>query len=183
MIIPFEQYTVNLVDDPSFKPGSADNLFNYDNIYYDEKQFQPTSKHGIRVTRSEQSFASAIICETGGGTTIHENSFILKNDNLLICCCAKVYSFKLPELTLNWKKRFDTATCFAIHPFKKDFIIHGELEIKRIDIEGNVKWDFSARDIFVTQDGTEAMRLFEDRIELTDWEGDKYVLDEYGKVM
>jgi hypothetical protein len=182
MTTRFKEYTVDIIDDPTFNPGSADNLIGYETVYFDNTEYQPTSKHGIRVTKEGQSIGSAIICETGGATGIHDNSFLITADDLLICCCSTVYSFKLPLLTLNWKKELDPATCFAIYPFKDDFIIHGELEIKRINRAGNVKWDFSAKDIFVTQDGKEAVRLIGDRIEVTDWDGDKYILNVDGQV-
>lgn len=174
MTTKFRDYTVDIIDEPGFSPGSTDNLFKYDHVYYDEAEFQPTSKHGIKVTKSGQSISSAIICETAGATGIC--------NNLLVCCCDTVYSFRLPELTLNWKKELDLATCFGIFSFKDDFIIHGELAITRVASNGEIKWSFSAKDIFVKQDGTESLRLTNDRIEVIDWEGDKYVLDEQGQL-
>ncbi len=182
MTTRFKEFTVDIIDDPTFKPGSADNSFKYDTVYYDNTEFQPTSKHGIKITKDGQNITSAIICETGGATGIHDNSFVLTDNNFLICCCDTVYSFKLPGLTLNWKKELDPATCFSIYPFKDDFIVHGELEIKRIDMDGYIKWNFSAKDIFVTQDGSEAMKLFGDKIEVTDWDGDTYILNEEGQL-
>jgi hypothetical protein len=177
----FKEYTVEIVDEPTFVVGSADNLFKYDKVFFEDSEFQPTSKHGIKISRVGQIISSAIICETGGATEIHDNSFLIKDDKLLICCSDTVYSFKLPSLTLNWKKELDQATCFSVYPFKDDFIVHGELEIKRIDKNGQVKWSFSAKDIFVTQDGSESIKLTTDKIELTDWDGDKYTLNEHGQ--
>jgi hypothetical protein len=181
MIIKFKEYRVYIADEPGFRPGSADNPFKYERVYYDDGKYQPTSKHGIKVTRDGRSITSAIICETGGATGIHDNAFMVSGDNLVICCSDTVYSLKLPELTINWKKEFDSATCYSVYPFKDDFIIHGELEIKRVDMNGNVKWNFSAGDIFATQDGTEAMKIVGDRIEITDWNGNKYTLNGDGK--
>lgn len=178
----FKEYSVEVFDDPTFSSRSADNLVSYDRVYIDHTEYQSTSKHGIRVTKEGQSISSAIICGTGGATGINDNSFLITDDDLLICCCDTVYSFTLPQLTLNWKRELDPATCFGIYPFKDDFIIHGELEIRRIDRAGNVKWDFSAKDIFVTQDGKEALKFTGDKIEVTDWDGDTYVLSENGQV-
>lgn len=182
MTTRFKEYTVDIIDDTSFNFGSTDNSFNYDEVYFDDVQYQPTSKHGIKITKSGQTISSAIVCEVGGATGIHEKSFIVRGNDLLICCCDTVYSFGLPELSLNWKKEFDPATCFGIYSFKDDFIIHGELEIRRIDADGNTKWRFSAKDIFVTQDGTESIQLTDDGIEVIDWDGDKYLLDEHGQL-
>jgi hypothetical protein len=182
MTTKYKDYTVEIIDDSNFNLGSADNSFNYNKVYFDKGEYHPTSKHGIKITKDEKKVSSAIICEIGGATGINEKSFIISGDKLLICCCDTVYSFKLPDLTLNWKKKLDPATCFGIYQFKDDFIIHGELEIKRIDIDGNIKWDFSAKDIFVTPDGTDSIKLTNDKIEVTDWDGEKYLLNEKGQL-
>jgi hypothetical protein len=104
MTTKFKEYTVDITDDPSFSPGSTDNLVCYDRVYFDDTEYQPTSKHGIRVTKKGQSISSAVICGTGGATGIHDNSFLITADDLLVCYCDIVYSFKLPQLTLNWKR-------------------------------------------------------------------------------
>ena len=178
----FKEYTVDIIDESTFNVRSTDNLFIYDKVYFDDAEYQPTSKHGIRVSRNGQTIRSVLICETGGPTAVYENSFIISGYALLICCCHTVYSFELPTLVLNWRKELDLATCFAIYPYKEDFIIHGELSIKRISLDGNVKWDFAGKDIFVTQDGTDAVKTTGDKIEVTDWNGDKYILDDRGQL-
>jgi hypothetical protein len=43
--------------------------------------------------------------------------------------------------------------------------------------------DFSGKDIFVTQDGSNAINLAGEKIELTDWDGDKYILDDNGQLI
>ena len=182
MTTKFKEYTITIIDDHSFNPGSPAHLFSYETVYLDTR-YQVTSQHGIKIAKDGKIITSTIICETGGATVIHENSFLIATDDLLICCCNMVYSFKLPLLALNWKKEFDPATCFAIYPFKDDFIVHGELDVKRIDTNGIVKWDFSGKDIFVTQDGREAVKLMGNRIELTDWNGTAYILNENGQAI
>ena len=125
MTTSFKEYTIDIVDDANYTLGSADNSHTYDRVYFEKTEYRPTSKHGIRITRDGQSVASAIICENGGATGIHDNSFIITGDVLLICCSDAVYSFKLPTLELNWKKKLDAVTCFGIYPFKGDYIFHG----------------------------------------------------------
>jgi hypothetical protein len=185
MKVSFKNYTVDVVDDSNYTLNSADNIVSYDVEYFDGRtntdRVYPTSKHGIRITQDGDKLASAVICETGGLTTIHDNSFVFTNDSILICCSNKIYSLSIPRLQLNWKKRFDLATCFAIYPFKGDYIIHGELQITRIDKGGNEKWTFRARDIFVTPDGKDSIELLTDKIKLRDWEGYEYLLNEDGQ--
>ncbi len=185
MRVSFKNYTVDIIDDSNYTLNSADNDVSYDVEYFDgptnTDRVHPTSKHGIRITRDGDKLASAIICETGGQSTIHDNSFAFTNDSVLICCSDKIYSLSLPRLQLNWKKRFDPATCFAIYPFKDDYIIHGELQISRIDKDGNEKWTFGARDIFVTPNGEDALEIQTDKIKLRDWDGYEYLLNEDGQ--
>ena len=185
MKVKFKNYTIEIIDDSNYTLNSADNGSSYDVEYFDGMtnmdRVHPNSKYGIRITQDGTKVTSAIICEIGGLTTIHEKAFACTGDSVLICCSDKVYSLSIPQLKLNWKKRLDPATCFAIYHFKGDFIIHGELQITRIDKDGNEKWSFSARDIFVTPDGKESISLMDDKIKLRDWEGYEYLLNENGQ--
>src|SRR5688500_3202718 len=104
MTTQFNHYTVDIIDEPNFSLESTDNALAYDKVYCDEFEYEATSKHGIKVSKEGIHISSAIICEVGGATGIYDNSFVIKDDSLLICCCDTIYSFKLPELTLNWKK-------------------------------------------------------------------------------
>lgn len=184
MIVKYKDYSIEIVDDQTYTINSVDNVSRYDKIYFSDstsiEKFYPTSKHGIRVKLADVELASAIICEVGGGTTIHNKSFIVSEDALLICCCDKVYSLELPNLSINWFKRLDPGTCFGIYQFDNDFLIHGELQITRININGNEKWTFRARDIFVTSDGNKSFAIQADKILLIDWEGYRYTLDKNG---
>lgn len=180
MITKFQDYLIEIVDEPDFRLNSTDNVFVYSKIYFDKVGYQPVSKHGIKITKDGQTITSALVCETGGATGIHDNSYITKDHSLFLCCCDTIYSFDLPGLTLNWKKQLDPATCFSIHSFKDDFIVHGEMEVKRINQNGDVKWRFGGGDIFVTPDGAPSITLMGDKIKLIDWEGNHYLLDEFG---
>ena len=185
MRVTYKAYSIDIIDDKTYTLNSVDNLVAYQLVYFEgegyEDRFYPTSKHGIRVSLDNIEISSAIICEIGGATTIHENSFVINNDSIFICCCDKVYSLGLPNLDLKWIKRFDPATCFGIYEFGNDFIIHGELQISKINKKGELKWDFGARDIFVLQNGGKAMTIDNDMIYLKDWEGYEYILDSNGK--
>jgi hypothetical protein len=187
MEIRYKDFTIEIIDDSYYTLNSSDNIVSYDLEYFEGKtntdRVYPTSKHGIRISKDQVELRSAIICELGGFTTIHNNSFIVANDAILICCCEKIYSLSIPELQLNWKKRFDPSTCFAIYSFQTDYIIHGELQITRIDREGNEKWKFLGRDIWVTKEGKESIHLKNNTIELMDWVGYAYELDADGKVV
>lgn len=180
-------YEIILEDAQSFTLNSTDNIVSYDVEYFqsskNQDRYSPTSKHGIRVFLNDEEIRSAVVCEVGGATGIHTNSALIIQDDLFICCCDNIYCLSIPNLDLKWNKRVDPATCFSIYHFKDDLVIHGELQISRIDFEGNEKWTFAARDIFVAQDGTECFSIQNDKIHVKDWGGYEYILDENGKTI
>jgi len=61
-----------------------------------------------------------------------------------------------------------------------DFIIHGELEITRINKNGNIIWQNSGSDIFVTLDGDNDLKIIENNIYVESWDGRKYKFDYNG---
>jgi hypothetical protein len=187
MKIQYKDYTIEIINDTCYTLNSTDNTRHYDKEYFkgkmNEDRFYPTSKHGIRISQNGKEISSAIICEVGGATGIHDKSFAFTDDSILVCCCDKIYCLQLPRLSLNWRKRFDAATCFGIYDFDGDFLIHGELSVTRIDKDGNEKWNFIGRDILVTNDNTSAFEIYGDKIKLKDWEGYKYMLDKNGLVL
>lgn len=148
-----------------------------------ELEFEPSSKHGIRITEDGVEKCSALLLESGGATRISKNSFLIKNDLIYICCSCQIYSLNLADLTSNWRNQYDVATCFGIYEFDEDFIIHGEIQVSRINKNGEIKWSFSARDIFVNPDVKTEFKIVDNRIELIDWEGCKYVLNADGKIL
>ncbi|WP_114940277.1 hypothetical protein [Mucilaginibacter endophyticus] len=184
MTIIYNDYIIDIINDDKYILGSADNLFNYEKVYSTSSDnLWYTHKHGLRIKKSGSEKGSAIICSGGGATTIHQNSAVIRNDTIFICCGNTIYSLNLPELDLNWYKETDAGTCFGIHQFNDDLLIHGEIDILRISDDGVVKWSFSARDIFVTIDGTKSFEISGTEIHLRDFEGYNYILNEKGETI
>jgi hypothetical protein len=146
-------------------------------------EYKPSSIHVIQVSENGMEKCSALLAECGGATGISNNSFILKDERIFICCSNTVYSLNLIDLSINWRKEFDDVTCFGIHEFEDDFIIHGELSVSRIDHKGNIKWNYCPRDILVNLDGKEVFKIIDNYIELIDFQGYKYILSKDGEVL
>ena len=186
MKVEYKEYEIEILDIKNYSTKSTDNIFFYDFEYNKgkviEERTHTNSKHGIRIKNklSQSIISSAIICEYGGATTIHEKSFFIDNQKMWICACNKIYCLEIPTLEIKWYGKFDFATNFSINPYKNDFIIHGELEIIRISRRGEIKWKFGARDIFVTERAKENFKINGDIIEVEDWEGYTYKIDESG---
>lgn len=180
----YNELVVKLYNDSTYKFGSADNKHTYSKHYFGEDgQDYPTSKHAIKIYKDEIEINNCIIIASGGGTSIHENSALIDNNHLLICCCNTIFCLTLPDLNLNWQTQADPATCFEILQFKKDYLVHGELEITRLSEDGHIKWQFGGVDIFVTLKGDSAFKIENDHLFLTDWNYAEYKIDFDGNLI
>ena len=180
----YKDLIIEVLDEPTYKFGSTDNNFNYSKHYFgDEATEYPTSKHGIKIYQDDQIIDNSIIIGSGGSTGIHQNSSLLDNDQLLICCCDAIFCLTLPDLELKWKTQADHATCFQIFKLQDDYIVHGELQVAKLDKNGIIKWVFGGADIFVSIDNEEEFKIESDGILLTDFSKTKYKIDFDGKLI
>jgi hypothetical protein len=180
----YKDLTIEVLDEPTYKFSSADNKFNYSKTYFgDNAEQYPTSKHGIKIYCDDQIIESCIIIGSVGATGVHQNSSLVDNDQLLICCCNTVFSLTLPDIELKWKTQADQATCFQIFKQQDDFIVHGELQVTKLDKDGNKKWEFGGSDIFVSIENEEEFKIESDGILLTDFAKTKYKIDFDGKLL
>ena len=187
MKVEHQEFEIEILDDPQYSTASVDNLIKYRFEYSEgeenKERINPASKHGIQVKDKLTGIeiSSAIICEQGGATTIHEKSYFIDNEKIWICVCDKIYCLNLPELEIEWFRRIDYATNFSINQFRDDFIIHGELGIICINRNGDIKWRFGGRDIFVSENGEANFQIIDNQIKVKDWGGFEYKIDENGK--
>ena len=129
---------IEVFDDNTYSKNSAEDKNKYDLEYADKEcsKYIPYSKHGIRILKDKKIIKSAILLGVGGPTIISENSTILDEDRLIVCVANNIFSLTIPDLELDWKIKADTATCFEIFKIEEGYIVHGELEISKI----NKKW-------------------------------------------
>lgn len=180
----YRDLTIELIDEPTYKFDSADNKFIYSKHYFSDGSAEyPTSKHGIKIYKNDQIIDSCIVIGSGGATGIHKTSSLVDNERLLLCCCDTIFCLALPDLDLKWKKQSDQATCFQIFKQNDDYIIHGELQVTKLDSDGNKKWEFGGADIFVSIDNEEEFKIETDGILLTDFAKTKYKIDFDGKLI
>lgn len=168
------KYRIDIYDAQNFKKGSADNVDQYNYVYFDKSGYQLVSIFGIKIFQEETLIKSAVIGSIGGATVIHDSSTIIENDRLVLCCADSIFCLSIPELTLLWKTQADQATCFQIYKYEDSYIIHGELEISRLDRNEKILWQHGGSDIFTTLDGNENFVITKDFILATDWENRKY---------
>ena len=163
------QYQIQIEIDSLYDSHSTDNQTIYTKQYLLGEESIVT-QIGIRIFEYENEISSCIIGAEGGATTIHENSQIVENNKILICCNDSVFCLEIPTLNLSWKKEVDKTTAFQIFKHDKDYIIHGEFEITRIDEKGNIKWQNNGIDIFVSQNEKNDFEISEKNIKAVDYE-------------
>ena len=179
MKIAYQSYEIELTDDKPYDSKSTDNKFIYDFVYLDkEATGYQSSNHAIKIFQTGQLIRSAVVCGVGGRTTIHDNSAVVKDDNLYVACADKVFSVSLPDLKLRWIIQADQATCFGIYKADNGLFTHGELSVTRLGTNGQIIWQTGLRDIIATVDSDkDSFIMHDDYIELEDFNRNKYKLN------
>lgn len=179
----YESFDIELYNDYTYTQNSTDNCNLYDNEYVKNADIDSlTSKYGIRISKDGQQYKSVILLTGGGGkTSVHSNSAVLDDENLVVALGDSIFNIQLPDLELNWIVQGDDSLCFAIYRISDGYVVHGELAITKVSRDGKIDWQFYGRDIFVTQDGVDSLVIEDDRIKVKDWENNLYEIDFNGK--
>lgn len=176
-IITHKDFVVKFFDESEFVIGSCDSEKNYKNIYFNVGEFKPTTKFGMEVFQNEKLLSSCLIGAEGGGTGINENSLVINDNSVVLCCSDSVFALSLPSLSLLWVTKVEEATCFEIFSLESDFIVHGELFISRLDKNGKIVWQQGGADIFTTLEGKDDFVITDTYIEVKDWDHRVYRFD------
>jgi hypothetical protein len=170
------KYELEFIDEPLYSRGSADNVRSYSREYdFDnDSRYRPTNRHGLVLREAGVLKESCILLAGGGTSGLHEHSAVAVDDACYIAVGDTLCSLALPSLELRWHRKVDTATCFGIYYSAKHqcLISHGELEIARISLAGDVAWSSGGEDIF-----SEGFELHTDYVEARDFNGAVYRLD------
>lgn len=182
-ILVLEDSTISLFEESDHRADAADNSNQYTKAYFNGDESEAISKTGIRVEKDGQTVASCIIGSVGGTTGIHPNSSLISYGGLVVCCANSVFKLSLPDLQLEWKTEVDTATCFELFYLDEDYLVHGEMEITRLNKNGQILWSQSGGDIFTTAEGDGGFVIYDDYILATDWEYNQYKFDYDGNLL
>ncbi|QQO07665.1 hypothetical protein [Breznakiella homolactica] len=183
MEITLDNYQLEMFTDDLFDPKSADNVKNYDAVYYSENSDYISSKHALVIKKDDDVLKSAILLCSGGGTGVHDKSYRIADKTIYMCGGNSLFSLSLPELSLNWVKEVDWATAFRIFELSGDFLIHGELSISRITKKGEIIWQQSGSDIFVNLDGRDCCYIRKNIIYAESFDERKYKFDFDGNIL
>ena len=173
------QHTITVEDAMS----KAQDVSKVDAKYIDTTEYELSSLQLVNLYENDKLLKSVLLGSIGGGTGVSNNTAMLDIDRLVTCCSDTVFCLSVSGLDLLWKTKADDATCFAVYQYQQDYIVHGELEISRLDRQGNIIWSVSGADIFVTLKGDSDIVLLEDRIIAIDFENSKYEFDYDGNTL
>jgi hypothetical protein len=167
------KYELELIDEPLY--SSADNVRCYSCDYdFTNGLYRPSSRHGLVLREDGIVRQSCILLARGGASGLHENSAVTVGDVCFIAVGDTLCSLALPSLDLLWHRQVDAATCFGVYYSANHYslISHGELEIVRISLSGEVAWNSGGEDIF-----SEGFELHSDYIEVIDFNRMVYRMD------
>jgi len=166
MIYKGEMYELELINEPTYTPGSTDKLRPYSREYDFAAAEYPNSRHGLVLREGGIVRQSCILLASGGASGIHEHSAIMVGSTCFVAVGDTLCGLALPSLDLLWHRQVDTATCFGVYfSAKHDCLIsHGELEIARVSLSGEILWSLGGADIF-----SEGCELHSDYVEAIDF--------------
>jgi hypothetical protein len=107
----------------------------------------------------------------------------LTENNLIMSLGFSLLSLNLDEAELEWIIRPDFNEIFGFLGLENDLLLRGESQIHRIDKNGNIKWSFSGRDIWVNLVGKNELDIEENKIRLFDFESNEYLLNFDGELL
>ena len=174
MKITYGDRYVDIFDDMFYAIGSADNKYKYDNVIDCTGGFCPSNKVGLQCRNDDVVFASILLLGGGGSTGLGEHTAAINGDSLFVGCGDSVLSIALPMLRVNWKTICDQVACFEVFYNKTHncIIVHGELEISRIETNGTKTWSTSGNDIF-----SGSFCVLDDHIVAEDFNNEFYKID------
>jgi hypothetical protein len=167
MLFKAREYDLELVDEPIYTPGSADNVRSYAHEYdFTDAPYRPSSRHGLVLRQGGVVRQSCILLAAGGASGVHEHSIAIVGETCFVAVGDTIYSLALPSFDLLWHRQVDHATCLGVY-FSANhhcLISHGELEIARVSLSGEVVWSSGGADIF-----SEGIKVFPDYVEAVDF--------------
>ena len=172
-----EKYKIEIFTDETYKVGSTDNINKYDFEYLEAENKYNSTFVSVKIYENQKLVKSSIIGSEGGKSGISENSKIIEENRILICCADKIFCLSFPELSLIWKTKADEISCFEVFKRENFYIIHGEILISKLDENGKILWQKGGAEIFTSISAENIFELNEKHIVVNDWENRIYKFD------
>jgi hypothetical protein len=175
MLFKAGDYDLDLIDEPTYTPGSADNVRSYSREYdFTDAAYRSSSRHGLVLHEDGVVRQSCILLAGGGASGVREHSIAIVDKTCFRAVGDTLCSLALPSFELRWHRQVDHATFFGVYYSANHncLISHGELEIARVSLSGEVVWSSGRADIF-----WEGIEVFPDYVEAVDFNQNIYKID------
>lgn len=161
---------VQIINEPSYSFGSADNVRRYDTEVDLTDGYRPSSVHGVIV----DGRPTLVIGDAGGASGVHDHSLLILDSRAFVAVGAHVVCFTIGNLHPDWALKTDEATCFGVYYDREHdaLISHGELTISRFSGDGEMIWSAGGVGIF-----SEGFSLLPEHIEAIDFDHMVYHFD------
>ena len=158
-------------------------------IELDDSEYR-NSNLKLMITDKDGDLKTCLVSGIDGVNYLHLSDAIDKSqtvklyrNTLIISLGFTLLSIDIQKLKLNWKIKPDLSEIFEFYDLEEDILLRGEIGIHRINKSGNIKWTFSARDIWVNTEGKEEVNIESNKIRLFDFESNEYLIDFNGKLL
>ena len=175
MIIKNEFCQVEISCDEQYMIDSSNNR-RYDLIFNPKKYTKNDMYNASCIeVKGKNTYRLALI---GNYYSYPENCAILEDKKLIMLKNYDIYIIDLESMNLIEEYQVEDMACnFGIYRIDDGYIIHGEMEIKKLDFNFNKVWGFYGRDIFVSVNNKKAFEISNNKIKLYDFEDNYYELD------
>lgn len=116
----------------------------------------------------------------GGPTRVNERSALPVGRDAVFIIGAYVARLDVAAWRVVWRIQADDAICFHLYSDPDDasaVIVHGELQIAKVSLDGALLWQVSGADIFVQPDGSKALTFETGAVVARDWNGWVYTIN------
>jgi hypothetical protein len=190
LTISNESYTIEISFEGGFCEQKTLGHLGCDKVIELNEPTQNTSVLFLKTVYPNQPQKTCTILGIDGGVYLHtaddkDNSYSVKlTDICLILSLGFTFlCFDVNTQDITWNIRPDHAEIFEFYDLQDDYLLRGEYAIHRIDKNGNVKWSYGGMDIWVNIDGKSEVIIESDKILLTDFDNNEYVINYEGKTM
>jgi hypothetical protein len=126
---------------------------------------------GIEVRVDGRVVSSGVVLGEMGCPGISSGDALVRGDTLLVAMAATVVALELPSLQVRWMTHLDDACIFGVMEIADEdaVLVHGELAIRRLGMDGAIQWERSGFDIF-----TGGCWIEDGQVVAVDWNGATY---------
>lgn len=166
--------TLELIDEPLLAFEASPPGQSYERVLDLEDPDVALSRYGLILREASGLERSLLITGAGGCTGVNERSLVTLGDRCFIAIGVYVVAVELGTLELGWRRQVDQAACFGVRltPSADALIAHGEMEISRVSLTGDIAWRASGDDLF-----TGELELTTSAVMVDDSSGDHYTFD------